>query len=104
MEIVRNWASLAMNEKNSDLRLEVARDLIDRRWSIRNGEDEYVLYSKKEIDDLKALLDIAMTPAAKETPIQEEPAQEDTAPEEPSYSDVDIEEDPFPFGRPDEDD
>lgn len=59
MEIVRGWCSLAMSEKNSDLRLEIARDLIDRKWSIRNGQDEYVLYSKKEIDEIKALLDKA---------------------------------------------
>ena len=59
MEIVRNYVSLAMNDKNSDMRCELARDLIDRRWSVRDGKDEYVLYSKDQIDALKDLLDKA---------------------------------------------
>lgn len=76
IEIVRQYVSLAMNEKNSNLRLEVARDLIDRRWSINDGKDEYVLYPKSEIDALKALLDKAGNFAIQENSVQENPPEE----------------------------
>ena len=76
IEIVRQYVSLAMNEKNSNLRLEVARDLIDRRWSINDGKDEYVLYPKQEIDALKALLDKAGNFAIQENSVQENSPEE----------------------------
>ena len=75
-EIVRQYVSLAMNEKNSNIRLEVARDLIDRKWSINDGKDEYVLYPKSEIDALKALLDKAGNFAIQENSVQENPPEE----------------------------
>lgn len=64
MEVVRDYVSLALNDKNSDMRCEIARDLIDGKWSV-SGEDgtEYRLYAKKEIDALKDMLEKAMTPA-----------------------------------------
>ena len=61
MDVVRDYVSIAMNDRNSDLRLEVARDLIDGKWSIHANGEEYRLFPVGQIRLLKRLLDKAVS-------------------------------------------